>query len=465
MYRIFTMCLLALSFTVNASQLQSDKEEARQMFADAITYRTARGHEQVPAFAQSLVDQLLDAGFQDEDIQLIPIDSKGESTAALVVRYRGDGSAGKQAIGLLAHMDVVEALPSDWERHPFELIEEDGFFFGRGTLDNKHGVVLLTQTFMRLRREGYVPARDFVLLFTGDEETEMITTRYLANHTPEQYDIGFVINSDAGGGSLDDHGNALMYRMQAAEKTYVTFDVTVKNPGGHSSRPRKDNAIYELAAALVNLQNYEFPVQHNELTLRSFYTMSAMLQNRAGEMMKRFVDNPGDEEAVTALRADPSTVGSTGTTCVATMLTAGHAENALPQTASAAVNCRVFPGMTIEEVVGHLETAFNNESVEITQREEATISPVSEIPEDIEMAITAEIHKRYPNVMLIPSMSSGGTDGMHFRLAGVPTVASSGLFIHPRDVFAHGLNERVPVDQFYAAQEYWYSLIKRLGEN
>lgn len=457
------LALLATSNAAHAAPVQSNREEARQMFAEAIAYRTARGHGQVPAFASSLAERLKEAGFTDDDIELIPIDADGEATVAMVVRYRGDGSSGEKALGLLAHMDVVEALPSDWERPPFELIEEDGFFFGRGTIDNKHGVVLLTHAFMRLKREGFVPSRDLVLLFTGDEETGMVTTRHLAKHTPEQYNLGFIINSDAGGGSLDDDGNAVMYNLQAAEKTYVTFDVTVKNPGGHSSRPRKDNAIYELSEALVNLRAYSFPVQYNDLTLSFFAAMGEVLGDEAGAVMKRFVENPMDEQAVSALRANPLFVGTTGTTCVATMLSAGHAENALPQTASATVNCRVFPGMSIAEVVDHLKGAFQNDTIDIAQRAEAVVSPVSEVPEDIEAAIATEIHKRYPGVRLVPYLESGGTDGMHFRLAGVPTVASSGIFMNQKNMFAHGLNERVRVDQFYAAQEYWYQLLKNLG--
>ena len=216
------------------------------------------------------------------------------------------------------------------------------FFFGRGTVDNKYGIAMLVSTFIRLKTEGFVPSRDLILAFSGDEETDMNTTRFLANQHPKLKDAEFALNSDAGGGRLDDKGNALAYLVQAAEKTYATFELTVRNPGGHSSRPRLDNAIYQLASALKAIEAYQFPVRSSEMTRNFFKTTGEQRSDELGEVMIAFATNPDDEDASQRLSTEPSLVGSTRTTCIATKLNAGHAENALPQSATATINCRIF---------------------------------------------------------------------------------------------------------------------------
>ncbi len=287
--------------------------------------------------------------------------------AALIVRYRGDGSSGKKPILFLGHMDVVEAYAKDWERPPFQLTSDDTNFYARGTIDNKFGVAQLTSTFIRLKKEGFVPTRDLIIAFSGDEESGMTTTRMLAYDRPDLAEAEFALNSDAGGGDLDAKGKAITYNIQAAEKTYATWEITVRNPGGHSSRPRPDNAIYDLAAAIKNIQDYQFPVQYSDMTRNYFRVTGEQLGGELGEAMVAFAENPNDEAAAARLAKESSYVGTTRTTCVVTMLQAGHAENALPQSATATVNCRVFPGVPVSEIEGTLRRVVANDAVEFRQ--------------------------------------------------------------------------------------------------
>lgn len=432
---------------------------AREMFAKIISMRTSEGHGEAPKMAAYLAGELRKAGFAKDDIHILPKDE----TAALIVRFRGDGSSGKKPILFLAHMDVVDARPEDWELNPFELTEKDGYFFGRGVDDNKYGVMSLTQTFIRLKNEGFTPSRDLVLAFSGDEESGMVTTRMMAYDRKDLTDAEFALNSDAGGGELDPDGAPVAYGVQAAEKTFATFDVTARNPGGHSSRPRSDNAIYDLVHALEKIEAYKFPVMSNEITRASFALTGAALGGETGEAMVAFAKNPENKKAQKVLAADPATVGQTRTTCVATMLNAGHAENALPQMATAAVNCRIFPGMTVEDVQQKLAAAVGNPALEIVVRGEPTVSPVSEMRDDVTAALSKAVHARFPGLPIGAYMESGGTDGMHFRKAGVPTLAMSPIFMKSSDMFAHGLNERLPVESFYGGLDHWMIIIKDLA--
>ena len=439
-----------------------NSEHARktyEIFERIIEVETSKGLGNVPEVANYLADELRAAGFPSQDVEVIPI---GEM-AALVVRYRGDGSSGKKPILLLGHMDVVEAYPEDWERPPFELTRDDKYFFARGTVDNKFGIAQLTSTFIRLKKEGFVPNRDLIIAFTGDEESGMISTRHLAYERPDLAEAEFALNSDAGGGTLSADGKAILFRVQVAEKTYVTWELTVTNPGGHSSRPRPDNAIYDLADAIKRIQAHQFPVRWSDMTREYFEETGHQLGGELGEAMIRFAENPEDQSASDRLATESSYVGTTRTTCVVTMLRAGHAENALPQSATATVNCRVFPGVPTDDVLAALKGAVGNDAIVWTETYEPTESPVSELQEDVRAALSAAVHIRYPDVRLLPYMESGGTDGMHFRRAGVPTFAMSGIFMDPDEMFAHGLNERVPIKAFYDALDHWTIIIKELA--
>jgi acetylornithine deacetylase/succinyl-diaminopimelate desuccinylase-like protein len=463
MMKRFLAGACAASFVATAAfaqdrALSADDAKALEIFRTIITYRTAEGHERVPAMAAYLAGELRKAGFSKKDVEI----RKSGETASLVVRYRGDRSSGKKPILFLAHMDVVDALPEDWELDPFTLTEKDGFFFGRGVSDNKYGVMNLTQTFIRLKTKGYVPNRDLIIVFTGDEESNMLTTRALAADG-ELASAEFALNTDAGGGSMGDGGKPLVYAVQAAEKTYVDFTLTATNEGGHSSRPRPDNAIYDLSAALEKVEALKFPVMSNAITRQSFAVTGNGLGGDLGRAMISFAKNPRNRRAAERISADPSYVGLVRTTCVATMLKAGHAPNALPQTASANINCRIFPGMSVDDVKTALGKAIANERIAIKVDGDPTVSPISEPREDVLAAITKAVHARYPGTPIVTYMESGGTDGMHFRIAGVPTFGASAMFMREADGYAHGLNERIPVDGFFGGLEHWSIIIKSLA--
>jgi carboxypeptidase PM20D1 len=434
-------------------------KKALEIYRTVIAIPTVAGRGNVPQMANYLAGEFIAAGFAPQDVQVLP---KGE-TAALIVRYAGDGSSGKKPILLLGHMDVVEALDKDWQRPPFELTQDDHYFYGRGSIDNKYGVTMLSATFIRLKKEGFVPDRDLIIAFSGDEETGMTTTIMLASERPELAEAEFALNSDAGGGDLSADGKAVAYLVQAAEKTYATFELTIHNPGGHSSRPRTDNAIYDLANALTKIQAYHFPVQSSVMTREFFRVSGQQLGGELGQAMVHFADDPDNKAASDRLETEPSYVGSTRTTCVPTMLKAGHAENALPQSATATVNCRIFPGTSVAQVQKTLQQVIGNDGVEFVINGAPVESPISQPRADVMAAVTKAVHARYPKVKIIAYMESGGTDGMHFRKAGIPTWAISGAFMDPDDMYAHGLNERLPVKAFYDGLDHWTIILKELA--
>ena len=379
------------------------QQQALEIYRHIISIRSAAGHGKVPEVAEYLAAQFRAGGFDEDDVHVLRQTlSTGEETASLVVRYRGDGSSGRKPILLIAHMDVVDAIPSDWERDPFTLVEENGYFYGRGSVDDKFGVTELTATFLRLRREDFVPVRDLVIAFSGDEESGMETTQALANDHRKLTDAEYVLNADGGGGVLTSDGKPAYYLLQAAEKTYATFELTARNPGGHSSLPRDDNAIYDLAAALHNIQAYRFPAQINEITRGYFETAAPFAPEPVGSAMRAFAKDPTDEEAQAILAAAPSEVGVTRTTCVATMLKAGHAENALPQSATATINCRIFPGVPVEAVRDKLVEVAGNPDLEIVTLADPVASPASELNEEVTAAVTDAVHAIHGDIPIIP---------------------------------------------------------------
>jgi len=456
-----TIPALVLTFAMplaHAAAPADSRAEARQIFQDIVAMKTSVGLGQVPAMVEYLSGRFRAAGFPSDDIHALPF---GE-TAALVVRYRGTGKGGKPIL-FMAHMDVVTAKPEDWERDPFRLIEENGYFYGRGTLDIKSEIALLTETFLRLKREKFVPSRDLILAFTGDEETAMDTARMLVTQYRDLVDAEFALNGDGGGGQLDDDtGAPLLFRVQGAEKSYASYELTTHNPGGHSSQPRPDNAIYDLADALKRLQAYAFPVQWNDWTIGSFRESAAATPGPIGAAMARFAANPGDPQAAALLATEPTLIGRTRTTCVATMLRGGHADNALPQSATATVNCRIFPGTTPEQVLATLQQVAGDK-VEVKVLGQPHSSGPSPVRKDVMDAVAKAVHVNYPGVKLVPDMAPYATDGAVFRGAGIPTYGISSLFIRAKDEFSHGLNERVPVQSFYDGLDHWDVIIHSLA--
>jgi acetylornithine deacetylase/succinyl-diaminopimelate desuccinylase-like protein len=362
----------------------------------------------------------------------------------------------------MAHMDVVTAKPEDWQRDPFKLTEENGYFFGRGTYDIKSGVTMLAATFIRLKQEGFVPTRDLIIVFTGDEETSQDTMDELVHQHRDLVDAEFALNTDAGGGALDETGKPLVFGIQTAEKTFADFELTTHNPGGHSSTPRADNSIYDLADALKKVQGYQFPTQWNDTTLAEFKAAGETTPVKLGDAMRAFAKNPHDETAAQVLAADPEQVGKTRTTCVATLLRGGHADNALPQSATANINCRIFPGMAVDGVRKTLQDLVGP-TVEVSEVGNATASDASPLRADVLAAVTKAVHSIRPGVKIAPVQESGATDGKHFRAEGIPTYGVDGMFIKDSDMFAHGLNERVPVQSFYDDLAYWHVLLTALA--
>ena len=454
------VALAALS-SPSVAQQGPEHVQARQMFEKVITFRTSIGQGQVPAMVTYLETVLRDAGAPTENITKLP---DGE-TVGMLVRVPGSDQNAKPIL-FSAHMDVVDARPEDWKRDPYKLIEEGGFFYGRGTLDNKAGVVAMMSTILRLQKSGTKPRRTLVFAFVGDEETALDepngTTRQIAAH-PWVKGAEYAINTDAGGGLLSPDGRPIIYLVQGAEKTYATFELTATNQGGHSSRPRTDNAIYDLARAVTRVGEHKFPVRSNELTRAYLGAVGKVTPGPAGQALRSFASNPQDAAAAEAIAGNAEFVGTTRTTCVTTMLNAGHAENALPQKATATVNCRIFPGVSVEDVQKQLATVVANPKIGIKVLGAPVVSPVSELRPDIERAIATSIQKRQPGVPLSPYLESGGTDGMIYRTVGIPTWASSGVFIKPDEMFAHGLDERIPVKSFYDGIEHIHDLAVALG--
>ena len=434
------------------------RAQAREIFAHIVGIESSIGKGKVPLVAKYLADRFKAGGFADADIHILPL---GE-TASLVVRYRGKGG-GAKPIAFMAHMDVVTAKRSDWQRDPYTLTEENGFFYGRGTSDVKQEVALLTATFLRLKVEGFVPTRDLIIAFSGDEETAQATARDLVTAHRDLVDAEFALNGDGGGGVLAEvSAKPLIFYVQGAEKSSGEFLVTTHNPGGHSSQPRSDNAIYELADALKTLQRYEFPVQWNVWTLGDFKAASQVTPAPLGAAMARFAADPGNAAAAAELSKNPAFVGRVRTTCVATMLSGGHAENALPQSATATVNCRIFPGTSAADVQKTLQ-GLVGPKVDVRPGYDALVSDASPMRADVMNAVAKAVAASDPGAPVVPTQAAYATDGAVFRNGGIPTYGAGGVFIMDSEQFAHGLNERIRVKEFYNGLIYWDVLIKALA--
>jgi acetylornithine deacetylase/succinyl-diaminopimelate desuccinylase-like protein len=431
---------------------EAEVEAAKTTLMDSVAIPTVAGRGRVPELAAYYASILKNSGFAAEDIVITPI---GE-TATLAVTLRGREPS-RPAILLSGHMDVVEANPADWVRDPFIPVEEDGYIFGRGVSDNKFDVAMMITTLTQLKREGYRPRQDVILALSGDEESGMVTTRALA----EQYrGAEMVLNGDGGGGTLADDGEARYYVMQAAEKTYIDFQLEFTNPGGHSSRPSRPNAITQLANALARLGAYDFPPQFSDLTKASLTGMAAQVEPELGAAMLRLVDDPNDVKALAIIRNSPEYIGQIGTTCVATMVNAGHAPNALPQRATANINCRVFPGVSLDEVQAELSRVIADPAGKFTVTYPPSMSPASPLREDVMDAVAEAVYANYPDLPVIPAMSAYGTDCTHFRAAEIPCYGTAGLYMRPADDFNHGLNERAPVSAIPGALLHWDVLLR-----
>jgi acetylornithine deacetylase/succinyl-diaminopimelate desuccinylase-like protein len=454
---VASAAVFALASAAHADPALHD--QALETLKKGISFRTVIPGDQVKPYAEYLRGVLVQAGFKAEDVEVRQVPEAG--TSILIARYRGT-DPGKKPIVIIDHMDVVEAKREDWTRDPFTPVVENGYVFGRGAVDDKFDVSIVTTVLSKLKREGWKPGRDVILALSGDEETRQQTARLF----PKMFaNAEMVLNGDAGGGEVGEDGRPVSYGIQASEKTYSDFAITVTNPGGHSSRPNRTNAIYQLSADLGRLAAYRFPVMSNEITAASLKAAAPNAQGPAGEALRRYVANPKDEAAVEVLSNDPDYVGQLRTTCVATMIEGGHATNALPQKVSANVNCRIFPGVPSDAVRQQIAKVIADPGAVITRSPDGAIdSPASPLRPDVMAAVTKAVHARFPGLAIVPVMSAGATDGMFFRAAGIPTYGVSGLFMKASDDFSHGLNERAPVDAIDGALAHWESILRDLAK-
>jgi carboxypeptidase PM20D1 len=460
---LFIMGLLSVSLKTLAEVPSRSAHEkmAREIYAKVIAMDTSVSEYGTPEMAAYLAELFKQAGFANENVIEVPISPNHTS---LMVRYPGrDKNA--QGIGFLAHMDVVTAFKKDWELDPFTLTERDGYFIGRGTADNKAGIVGLTAAFITLKKQGYVPDRNMILIFTADEESGMLSARHFATQLRDEMNIEYGINADGISGVLQADGKLLGYYVQGAEKSFRTVKLTVRNPGGHSSAPRADNAIYQLAAALTKIEAYKFPVMINEISAGMLTSAAAKSDKTTADAIAKLLADPSNKAADAIISQNNNLSTVIRTTCVATMLEAGHAENALPQSASATVNCRIMPGVAPEEVYRTLAEVIGDDGVKIESLGESPIAPASPMRDDVLAAIKYSVEDQYPDVELIPYMASYGTDGREFRAVGIPVYGSSGSFMDPDEAYAHGLNEKMPVESFYRTLGYWQRLMVRLTSN
>lgn len=438
--------------------------KAREIYARAIAIPTVQGRGQGLVLARYLEEQFRAGGLEGVTIHPYEIDRPADRTAALILRWPAARRSTRKAMLIMAHMDVVEARREDWSRDPFELGEEGGYFYGRGTLDNKQGVVAVTAALLRLRAEGFRPNRDIIVLFTGDEETIGRGAELAASQWIDTSTLDFALNADAGGGAYLENGTLLGFGIQTAEKTYQSYTLTATNPGGHSSRPRPDNAIYALSHTLQRLERHRFEPMLNETTRASLAHRMLTADPPLAAAIRRWLANPADGEAADVVEASPTETGVTRTRCVATRLEGGHADNALPQLARATVNCRIFPGVDPATVLATLRTLGAPDNIVVEPVEPARPTGASPLRPDVVAAYTAAVRARHPNAAVVPDMSPGATDGLYFRERGVPVYGVEGSWIvTPLDERAHGRDERLPVRAFYNSVDHWTDLIRRLA--
>ncbi|MGH7544958.1 MAG: M20/M25/M40 family metallo-hydrolase [Gemmatimonadota bacterium] len=452
--------LLSLPARVPAQTRASaeDRALARELLRELIEIDTSAPDGHPRAASEAMAARLRAAGFAEEDVQVIGPEPR---LGNLVARFRGT-SPDLPPILLMAHIDVVPAHRDDWSVDPFKLTEQDGYFYGRGTDDNKAGAAILVANFIRGRREGFRPDRDLILVLTADEETTAASIRWLVQTHPRVKSAAFALNTDAGGGELWD-GRYVVMGVQAAEKVYLSYELLVRNPGGHSSRPRPDNAIYRLAGALARLERHAFPVRLNEVT-RNYFRRTAELGGPDSDDLRRVAGPAPDPAAAERLSRDAAYNAMLRTTCVATMLEAGHAENALPQTARAVVNCRILPGEDPSDVDRTLRRVVADTAVAIRRIGEPTASPPSPLTAEVIGVIERLTQRHFPGAVVVPEMSTGATDGLYVRNADIPVYGASALFGDPGDVRAHGRDERILVRSFHEALDFWYDMVRAFAQ-
>jgi acetylornithine deacetylase/succinyl-diaminopimelate desuccinylase-like protein len=441
--------------------------KTREVFKQAIEIPSVHNRGETPRVAKLLADQFRAAGIPESDIHIMPYEGlPGDKTAALIVRWRA-AHATKKPMLILGHMDVVEAKREDWKFDPFVFREEGGYFLGRGSSDMKNGDVAATMAAVKLMSEGFKPGRDIIFFYSGDEETRGVGATLGSTKWRDLTDAEFGLNADGGCASYDANFRPLGCGISMAEKTFQTYFFTTHNPGGHSSRPRPDNAIYDLADALEKLRTHRFQPMLNSAS-RGYFEERAQQEGNSplGKAIRAWLANPKDGAAADIVEASPIDVGLTRTRCVATMLSAGHADNALPQSATATVNCRIFPGVQPKDVQGELQQVVGpNVEIKPDPSFIGLPTPPSPVRPDVLQSVTAAIQRFHgPQMHVFPVMSAGASDGSFFRAQGIPVYDMDGSWgISPLDDRMHGLDERVPVRAMYDDVLHWEMIIKALA--
>jgi len=462
---LWLLLVIFLSLSINSvAQLDdSTRQFSHDIFKQLIEINTTDSVGNVTTASEAMAQRFRDAGFPESDLHILgPNDRKKN----LVVRLHGSGK--HKPVLLIGHLDVVEARREDWTTDPFQFVEKDGYYYGRGTQDMKDGDAIMVTTLIRFKKEGYVPDRDIILALTADEEggTSNGVDWLIKNHR-ELIDADFVLNHD-GGGILAERGKPQMMTVDAAEKLYSDYQLTVTNPGGHSSLPVPDNAIYHLADGLSRLERYQFPFELTNISRAYYERMSKVATGERAADMQAILKNPADMAAVARLSRDPIDNSTMHTTCVATRLNAGHANNALPQTAQAIVNCRIIPRHSPEEIRQELEKVVADRKISVrdlgaiggnTKPRKSYAPPLRP---DVFQPLDKITESMWPGVPVIPDMATGASDGIYTNAAGMPTYCVSGEAIDRDDIRAHGKDERIPVASFYRAVEFYYRYLKAI---
>ena len=462
---------LSLSLPVVAQQkppvytpgaLNANQQLARDIYKELIEINTTVTTGNITTAAVAMAKRFRDAGIPEADIF---VDGPRPEKHNVVARFRGKpGSSARKPVLLLAHLDVVEALKANWspDLDPFVFTERDGYYYGRGTTDDKAMAAIFVANLLRYRREGYVPDRDIVLALTADEEDgDHNGVEWLLSNRRDLVDAAYALN-EGGGGSLRD-GKPFLHSVQATEKVYHDFTLTARNRGGHSSVPRPDNAIYQLAAGLVRLGAYHFPVRLNEVT-RAFFERTAAIETREmAAAMRALVANPADSAAAALVATQPRYSSMLRATCVATRLAGGHANNALPQTATANVNCRILPNTPPAEVREAIVRVLRDTGIAVSEAPALAATAPSPLTPEVMGPVERLTRDLFGNIPVIPTMSTGATDAKWLRAAGIPTYGVSGLFGDPNDARAHGRDERILVKSYFDGQEFLYRLVRALS--
>jgi acetylornithine deacetylase/succinyl-diaminopimelate desuccinylase-like protein len=466
-FRLLAVLVALISLFVAAPSIPAQENDAtnklaHDIYKQLIEINTTDSVGSTTVAAEAMAQRLRDAGYPANDVQVMgPNPRKGN----LVARLRGTGA--RKPMLMICHLDVVEARREDWSMDPFQFVEKDGYFYGRGSGDIKDGDAILMATMIRLKQENFRPDRDIILALTADEEGGKFNgVDWLIKNHRDLIDAGFILNPDAGDFELD-KGKKLLVGIQAAEKLYQDYDIKVTNPGGHSSLPGKENAIYELAEALTRLEHYQFPFELSEVTREYFKREADIVGGATGADMKAILQTPPDQAAVARLSESPFYNARMRTTCVATKLEGGHANNALPGMARANINCRILPGHTPNEVQSTLEKVIADSKISISQVAAPGAglrsNPLSTLQPEVMHAIEKVVNEMWPGVPVVPVLDAGASDGAISRAAGYTTYGIPGVFMDVDDDRSHGRDERIRVASFYSGVDFYYRLVKTLS--